>query len=268
MPQEKIKLRSLRGLYNGLRDLLHGWSFYIPRSYKRTQDTSGYKTIAAFNTAIKERPELKEINLHRIENMHLAASILDGITLEPKMIFSLRKALGNPNKDDRFKSGPTLIKGRLKFSSGGGLCQVSTTLFNCALVSGLKIIEKHNHSVDIWQDKRMIGLGRDAVFAYYLRDLKFQNTLPFPVVLNLSADSKRMLFSCSVNSAEAYTPDISVSTEIIKKITLLSPKGPAELIPGWLVKTVRTEKRGGKEAKTYIHKDYYRPLAKIKGESL
>lgn len=263
MQETKIKFKSARMLYHRLCDLFSGAFFFIPSSYSKTRNLKGYFAISEFTTKIMERSELKEINLYRIDNMRHAASVLDGIILRPGVIFSLRKALGNPDNGTDYKTGPTLIKGKLAFTAGGGLCQVSTTLFNAALTAGLKIVEKHNHSVDIWQEKRMIALGRDAVFAYYLRDLKFQNTLSFPIVLKVSADSEHMLFCCSFYADAPYKPNILIETFLLKKIL---PFKTPDLIPGWLVKTIRTDMKNRKI--TYTHKDYYRPYKQTNGENL
>lgn len=261
MPETKIRYKEARMLYHWFRDLFSGAVFFMPSNYSKAVNFEGYSVISEFTTKIMERSELKELNLHRIDNMRQAASVLDGIILKPGQIFSLRKALGNPNSGAAYKTGPTLIKGKLTFTAGGGLCQVSTTLFNAALTAGLKIVEKHNHSVDIWQEKRMIDLGRDAVFAYYLRDLKFQNNLSFPIVLKASVDSERMLFCCSFYADTPYKPDVLIETSVLKKII---PFEDRDLLPGWLVKTMRTDRKNRRI--TYTHKDYYRPCKKDNGE--
>lgn len=65
----------------------------------------------------------------------------------------------------RGRTGPMIMGDSLGFTVGGGLCQITTTLFNAALLANLQILEKHNHNMDIWGNNRFIELGR-MLFAY------------------------------------------------------------------------------------------------------
>ena len=74
---------------------------------------------------------------------------------------------------------PTIINGKLEDSVGGGMCQVSTTVFNAAFEAGLQIVERHNHELYISH----YPLGRDATVSYGSYDLKFRNDTPHWILL-------------------------------------------------------------------------------------
>ena len=74
---------------------------------------------------------------------------------------------------------PTIINGKLGDSVGGGMCQVSTTVFNAAFEAGLQIVERHNHELYISH----YPLGRDATVSYGSYDLKFRNDTPHWILL-------------------------------------------------------------------------------------
>ena len=88
---------------------------------------------------------------------------------------------------------------------GGGICQVSSTLYSALLYANLEILERHNHSLPVGY----IPLGMDATIAEGLLDLRFRNNTNYPIKLSASADGGVISFSIL-----GYNPDgISVSIE-------------------------------------------------------
>jgi vancomycin resistance protein VanW len=102
----------------------------------------------------------------------------------PNEIFSFWHAIGNPEK--QFQKGRTIQNGKIIEEVGGGLCQVSGIIYHMSLIAGLKIIERYNHSVDIYTEtSRFCPLGTDATIVYGYKDLRVQNTNSFPVKFQL-----------------------------------------------------------------------------------
>ena len=97
--------------------------------------------------------------------------MLDNSLIAPGKIFSVNATTGERTAAKGFKMAPTIINGKLEDSVGGGMCQVSTTVFNAAFMAGLQIVERHNHELYISH----YPLGRDATVSYGSYDLKFRN---------------------------------------------------------------------------------------------
>jgi vancomycin resistance protein YoaR len=108
---------------------------------------------------------------NRIHNVQLVARLIDRHLITPGSTFSFNKTTGERNAAKGFLEAPVIINGELKNGLGGGVCQVSTTVFNAAYEAGLSITERHNHALYIDH----YPLGRDATVNYPDTDLKFVN---------------------------------------------------------------------------------------------
>jgi vancomycin resistance protein YoaR len=108
---------------------------------------------------------------NRIHNVQLVARLIDRHLIAPGSTFSFNKTTGDRNAAKGFLEAPVIINGELKNGLGGGVCQVSTTVFNAAYEAGLSITERHNHALYIDH----YPLGRDATVNYPDTDLKFVN---------------------------------------------------------------------------------------------
>jgi vancomycin resistance protein YoaR len=108
---------------------------------------------------------------NRIHNVQLVARLIDRHLIGPGSTFSFNKTTGDRNAAKGFLEAPVIINGELKNGLGGGVCQVSTTVFNAAYEAGLSISERHNHALYISH----YPLGRDATVNYPDTDLEFVN---------------------------------------------------------------------------------------------
>lgn len=131
------------------------------------------KQIRQFSTPIIDtKPD-------RVENIRVTARLLNNTVVEPGEIFSFNKTVGMPTEAKGFKKGTVFGDGgMLTQELGGGMCQVSSTLYNAALDSGMEIIERHPHSKPV----AYITNGRDATI-YDDKDLRFRNTTGKPVII-------------------------------------------------------------------------------------
>jgi vancomycin resistance protein YoaR len=107
----------------------------------------------------------------RIHNVQLVANLLDDHLIAPGEVFSFNQTTGERNAGKGFQEAPVIINGELKTGIGGGVCQVSTTVFNSAFEAGLSIEERTNHALYISH----YPTGRDATVNYPGTDLKFKN---------------------------------------------------------------------------------------------
>jgi vancomycin resistance protein YoaR len=116
---------------------------------------------------------------NRIHNVQLVARLIDGKLIAPGATFSFNQATGARTADKGFLEAPVIINGELTTGLGGGVCQVSTTVFNAAYESGLKITARTNHALYISHYPQ----GRDATVNYPDVDLRFVNDTPHWILL-------------------------------------------------------------------------------------
>jgi vancomycin resistance protein YoaR len=108
---------------------------------------------------------------NRIHNVQLVAHLIDGKLIAPGATFSFNGTTGERTVEKGFLQAPVIINGELQTGLGGGICQVSTTVFNAAYEAGLPITARTNHALYISH----YPLGRDATVNYPNIDLKFVN---------------------------------------------------------------------------------------------
>jgi vancomycin resistance protein YoaR len=108
---------------------------------------------------------------NRIHNVQLVARLIDGELIAPGATFSFNQTTGERSPERGFRSAPVIINGELQDGIGGGVCQVSTTVFNAAYEAGLPIETRTNHALYIDHYPQ----GRDATVNYPDIDLKFHN---------------------------------------------------------------------------------------------
>jgi vancomycin resistance protein YoaR len=108
---------------------------------------------------------------NRIHNVQLVAHLIDGTLIAPGDTFSFNGTTGERTAAKGFLEAPVIVNGELTTGLGGGICQVSTTVFNAAFEAGLKITERVNHALYISHYPQ----GRDATVNYPDVDLKFVN---------------------------------------------------------------------------------------------
>ena len=108
---------------------------------------------------------------NRIHNVQLVAHLVDGKYIAPGATFSFNKTTGARTAAKGFLEAPVIINGEVSNGLGGGVCQVSTTVFNAAYEAGLPITDRTNHALYISH----YPLGRDATVDYPDIDLKFVN---------------------------------------------------------------------------------------------
>lgn len=115
----------------------------------------------------------------RCENIAIAASLIDGTTIQAYGEFSFNKTVGRRTEEAGFRQAKIIANGEYVLGVGGGVCQVSTTLYNAALKSGLETVEYHPHSLRV----AYIAPSRDAMVSTAC-DLQLYNPHAFSVFLS------------------------------------------------------------------------------------
>lgn len=131
------------------------------------------KVLGNFET--KFDPTKKE----RVHNLRVAAECLDNVVIYPGQQISFNTWVGPRVTESGYKEATVILDGKLVPGVGGGVCQVSSTLYNAALLANLKIVQRRNHTLPI----AYLPMGQDAAVADGWLDFVFENTLETPLLL-------------------------------------------------------------------------------------
>lgn len=119
----------------------------------------------------------------RAINVQVAASRINDVVLQPGDGFSFSNTILPRTSANGYVPGPVIVGGRFVNGMGGGICQVSSTLYVAMVLAGLPATEHYNHSLPVEYAPR----GLDATIARNSKDLKFVNTFAFPIVIKAEA---------------------------------------------------------------------------------
>lgn len=125
-------------------------------------------------------------NTNRNTNMDLAAKALDGTVLMPGQRFSFNSIVGPTTASKGYLLAGAYSAGELVENYGGGICQVSSTIYNAVVYANLEIVERYNHSSVV----SYVDPGRDATISYGSKDFKFLNSRNYAIKLNVRATNR------------------------------------------------------------------------------
>lgn len=149
----------------------------------------------------------------RKDNIMLAVKNITNTELLPNETFSFNKLLGKRTSERGFKMSYIIMDGEFVKGIGGGICQVSSTLYNALLLSNIDVLEAHKHSLPV----SYVSPGFDAMVSWDSSDLKFKNTTDLPIYIIGVADGEKLTFKIyGDTNKENYK--ITETSEIIKKI--------------------------------------------------
>ncbi|MCI6457843.1 MAG: VanW family protein [Terrisporobacter sp.] len=200
-------------------------------------------------------------NYNRSTNIKLAASATTNILLNQGEVFSFNSNIQNSNISKYLKEAPVIINGKSEKGRGGGMCQVSSTIYNAALYSGMSIISVRNHSIP----SPYIEKGRDATVSGGIIDLKFKNNYKTPVYIYNQVMGNKIV--CTIYGNKRDKQDIEIITEITDEINnRIIRKNSEKYDLG--VKTIEQEGRKGYKVKTYrVYKNDFGNKSEYIGES-
>ena len=144
-------------------------------------------------------------NENRNGNLRKACELLDGLVLQPGQELSYNKALGPRTKELGWLPAPAYSGTKLVDSPGGGICQVSSTLYLASVYSELTIVERHNHGYPV----SYIPLGMDATVSWGFADLKIRNDSPMPVKIQAEESDGYVRVSILGTETRDYNVEMS-----------------------------------------------------------
>ncbi|MFH1561768.1 MAG: VanW family protein [Patescibacteria group bacterium] len=184
----------------------------------------------------------------RIHNLSLASGKIDGLLIGPGETFSLNQALGDISKATNYQDAYIIQDGRTVLGAGGGVCQVSTTLFRAVLNSGLPILERHPHAYRVSYYETNSKVGFDASVFSPSADFMFQNDTESQILIQREIDLDRQylafrlygqpdgrkveisnikLWNVSAPPPALYIDDPTLPTGVVKQIDWSAPGGKA-----------------------------------------
>lgn len=131
---------------------------------------------------------------NKLKNIERACMLLSSTSILPHQRWSFWHRLGRPTRGNGFHPGRNLVNGEMSAQVGGGLCQMSSMLYHLALLAGLRVEERHPHSLDIYDDhQRYTPLGADATVVWGTKDLRFFNPHSFELVFVLRIEDAHLV---------------------------------------------------------------------------
>lgn len=210
-------------------------------------------------------------NVNRSHNLEIATNKLNNVVVLPGEVFSYNKVVGERSISAGYKEAIVYTSNGIENGIGGGICQVSSTLYNAIVQADLDVVERKNHRYSV----SYVPLGCDATVAYGSIDFKFKNTRNYPIKIQASA--KRGVVSISIIGLyEDIEYDISLVTKQIYTIPfetkyiydsslsynsrIIKQKGSY----GYKINTYKIVKLNGYLiSETLISTDTYSPLTQI-----
>ncbi len=210
-------------------------------------------------------------NYNRGNNIEIASEKIDGTIIMPGETFSYNKVVGARTIEAGYKEAGAYAGGGVVQSVGGGICQVSSTLYNTALLANLEIVDRSNHQYQT----SYVSASRDATVSWGHLDFKFKNNRTYPIKIVTSA--KNGVVRISVYGIKEETEyDVSIQSKVtsyipysVKYIQDSSLKKGKEVVEqqgynGCKSEAYRILKLNGKViSKTLLSRDTYDPMQRI-----
>ena len=210
-------------------------------------------------------------DVDRSTNLRLASEKINGTVLAPGETFSYNKTVGARTVAAGYKNAKVYESGKVVDGIGGGICQVSSTLYNAALLANLEIVERRNHQFVT----SYVGAGRDATVVYGQTDFKFKNTRKYPIRIVVTTNAGILKISIfGLKEENEYTfkfntktvSSIPYKTQYIEDSSL--PAGTEKVeqkgANGLITETYITKMLDGKVVSTeLLSKDTYSAMTRI-----
>ncbi|MEK3885177.1 VanW family protein [Paenibacillus sp. PL2-23] len=201
----------------------------------------------------------------RAYNVTITAQELNDWLLKPGEVFSYADLIAKVEKKHQYREASVILNGKFVTGVGGGICQVSSTLYQTALRAGLDIVERRNHSLPVGY----LPLGHDATYATDAIDFKFRNSTGKSLLIRTEVKDRKITIKLFGTMAENESYEIeSRTTDTLEPgtqqvVNRELPVGKSVVAQqgklGYVVETFRILKRDGAEvSRERVSKDTYK----------
>ena len=202
---------------------------------------AGYLALPRESLAASYSTSLGGRSFSQRHNALLALRELDGAVIKAGEEFSFNRRVGTFSRDQGYRKAPVSYNGQLIDDWGGGVCQASTTLYNAALLSGLRIVERNRHRFC----PSYVPPGRDAAVAFSNIDLRFVNPYDFPLRVHAFIDHDKA--RVDIYSARP----LQVHPEVLQSVVHREPPATFYLGSRSSSRRVRNSGKAGMEVVVY-----------------
>ena len=186
-----------QAIKNKVNNIEKEQNLVIQQTLKKIEPKIKEKALKGINTQISSvTTNFGSSNENRSENIRVSSNAINGKLLMPGDIFSFNDVVGARSIDRGYKTSKEIVGDKYVDGVGGGVCQVSTTLYNAILKANLASVERYPHS----KKSSYIGAGLDATVAYELLDYRFKNTYSYPIYIESEVQNRNVTFSVYSNS--------------------------------------------------------------------
>lgn len=245
-------------------------SYTIPAKLTHPEITASQLEAEYLDTIIGTySTDYSTSSANRKANIHLASSKINGISLNPGEVFSFNNVVGPRTAGAGYKIAHVYSGGKVIDGIGGGICQVSSTLYNAAVLADLEIAYRTNHSMPV----SYVPLGRDATVSYGSIDFKIKNNKETPVKIEIVGNGSTL--TVNIYGRGKYLKEISVESVItgyipystieIKDDTMFEGESKVEEAGsnGTKVETYKIVKENGEVvSRKLLAKSRYTPISK------
>ena len=147
--------------------------------------------------------------LNRSVNIRLDTAKINGTILAPGQIFSYNTVVGKKTYEQGYKDAFTYVAGKQVPGMGGGICQVSSTLYNAVLYSDLQVLQRRNHMFEVFY----VPFGQDATVYYGSTDFQFKNSTNWPLEINCSVTTDNKVIFSLLGTNENPGKSVQISSK-------------------------------------------------------
>jgi len=229
------------------------------------EDLAGMGELSSYTTWYK----VAEVD--RTHNLTKAANIINGVMVKPGQVFSFNQTVGPRTGVTGYRDALVIVGDRFEPGTGGGICQVSSTLYNATLLAGLEIVERYNHGLAV----AYIPPGLDATVAWGLQDYRFRNNTDSPIYIRAVAGGGKLTITLYGNLAFkknvklSYVIDQVIPFQEVRELKPDMAPGTEKVdhngANGYVVRSFRSylNEKGEVISSEQLARDHYKPLNKL-----
>lgn len=207
----------------------------------------------------------------RTHNLTMAAAAINTQVVQPGQKFSFNQTVGARTFETGYRDAMVIVSGKFEPGVGGGICQVSSTLYNAVLKSGLDIVERHNHALAV----AYVPVGLDATVVYGIQDFQFKNNTGHPIYLRAAtgggkltvtvyghlSNKKRIELSSVIDKVIPFSEVREIDPQLAAGEEKIDHNG----IPGYVARSFKTvyDENGEVAERVQLATDHYKPLNKL-----
>lgn len=212
------------------------------------QENKSLVIVSSCNTSVQDQEE----NVKK--NIFLASRAVNNYTIAPNAVFSFNDVVGEANERNGYVNGKVLYQGEVRYESGGGVCQVSSTLYNALLLSGCTIVQRSRH----YRPVTYVPPGLDATIRYGEKDLKMKNPHPHPLIIEAKLTGSSLVMVIRSPAPLPFTYELETEED---DVDVPLADNSANIRKGLNISVFRKKMKGNTVLQSQLlYRDYYPPV--------